>query len=566
MRPQGRALRGIVLAIVLGGLVLPILAGAFETLRAAFGIHPGIGANAWSLQPWRDLAALPGFATSLRLTLVTGIGSTLLTLLLAVGFCASLHGRINPALGERMLTPILAVPHAAVAIGLAFLIAPSGWLARLLAPLMGWTTPPDFASVNDPWGLALLLGLVVKELPFLLLVILSALSQIAVSQQLSAGRALGYGRGMVWIKIILPQVWPLIRLPVLVVQAFALSVVDMAVILGPSNPPTLAVAVTRWFSNPDVSMILPASAGALTIAALTIFTTAGWLFAETAARHIGLWWLRRGGRGVATPAGLLAASSLAMAALCLGLLALVTLILWSFAYRWSFPNALPERFSLHMWMDPGMGWGRAAWLSLLLALITSAMATALAIAWLEAEDRGHRSRAAWATALIYVPLLLPQIAFLYGLNVLFLRLGISGGITAVIWAQSLFVFPYVMIALSDPWRALDPRLIRVAASLGAGPNRRLIAIKLPALLAPILTAAAIGFAVSIAQYLPTLFMGAGRVATLTTEAVTLASGSDRRSIGTYATLQAALPFAAYALALAVPRVVFRHRRGLRGAA
>jgi putative thiamine transport system permease protein len=79
-------------------------------------------------------------------------------------------------------------------------------------------------------------------------------------------------------------------------------------------------------------------------------------------------------------------------------------------------------------------------------------------------------------------------------------------------------------------------------------------------------AAAIGFAVSIAQYLPTLFMGAGRIATLTTEAVTLASGSDRRVVGVYAVLQAGLPFLAYGAALLVPGLVYRNRRGLQGGA
>ena len=40
----------------------------------------------------------------------------------------------------------------------------------------------------------------------------------------------------------------------------------------------------------------------------------------------------------------------------------------------------------------------------------------------------------------------------------------------------------------------------------------------------ILTAAAVGFAVSVGQYLPTLLIGAGRLPTITTEAVALASG------------------------------------------
>jgi len=135
---------------------------------------------------------------------------------------------------------------------------------------------------------------------------------------------------------------------------------------------------------------------------------------------------------------------------------------------------------------------------------------------------------------------------------------------AVIWAQSLFVFPYVMIALSDPWRALDPRIMAAASALGAGPWRRLVAVKLPILLRPLLTATAIGIAVSVAQYLPTLFAGAGRIATLTTEAVTLSSGSDRRVTGVYASLQAALPLAAYLLAFLLPAFIHRNRRDLRG--
>jgi putative thiamine transport system permease protein len=219
---------------------------------------------------------------------------------------------------------------------------------------------------------------------------------------------------------------------------------------------------------------------------------------------------------------------------------------------------------LRAWATPEMGWGRAAIYSLGIGVTVTALSVVLAVAWLEAEDRGGMRRAAWAETLIYLPLLLPQIAFLYGLNLLFLRMGISGGLAAVIWAQGLFVFPYVMIAFSDPWRALDQRVIRTAASLGAGPNERLFRVKLPLLMGPLLTAAAIGFAVSIAQYLPTLFMGAGRIATLTTEAVTLSSGSDRRVIGTYAVLQALLPFAAYGLALLLPRILYRDRRGLRG--
>ena len=205
----------------------------------------------------------------------------------------------------RWLAPFLAVPHAAMAVGLAFVLAPSGWIARMLAPVMGWRSPPDLATVHDGWGLALMLGLVVKELPFLLLVMGVGVGATAGgAAHWRSGRAMGYGPGVVWIKLILPQLWPLIRLPVWVVLAYGLSVVDMAIILGPSNPPTLAVAVVRWFSAADVAMILPASAGALVQAGVVAVCIGGLWAAERLLRGVGRWWLRRGGRGMSWAPGL----------------------------------------------------------------------------------------------------------------------------------------------------------------------------------------------------------------------------------------------------------------------
>jgi putative thiamine transport system permease protein len=164
--------------------------------------------------------------------------------------------------------------------------------------------------------------------------------------------------------------------------------------------------------------------------------------------------------------------------------------------------------------------------------------------------------------LLYVPLLVPQIAFLFGLQVALVRLRLDGTLLAVIWAHLVFVLPYVFLSLADPWRALDPRYARGAASLGASPTRILFAVKLPILLRPILVAAAVGIAVSLAQYLATVFAGAGRIATITTEALTLGSGADRAMIGVLGFMQSVLPLLCYGLALLTPRLVFRNRRGL----
>ncbi|SMH57276.1 ABC transporter permease [Maritimibacter sp. HL-12] len=559
-------MRGLVLAVLAFGLIGPIAAGLWVTARAGFGLMPAIGATEAGLDPWAALFGLPGLVTSLKITAFTGVVSTLLSLVLALALTAALQPRLSGGRAARLLAPFLAIPHAALAIGLAFVLAPSGWIARALAPVLGLDRPPDLALVGDPWGIALILGLMLKEVPFLMLVSLAALTQIPLRQHLATGRSLGYGRAAVWLKLIVPQLWPLIRLPVMVVLAYALSTVEMGLILGPSNPPVLAVLLTRLFFAPDTALLLPASAGALLQGALVAVAFALLWLIERALALAGRMWVCRGGRGRGLDPLLGIAHALGFAAITLGGLSMLALLIWSFAWRWPWPGALPESWSLRAWTGAGPGLARAFGQTLLIALATTGIALALAVAWLEGEDRARTPRAAWAEALIYLPLLLPQIAFLFGLNAGFLRLGLPGGLATVIWAQALFVFPYVMITLSDPWRALDPRLTRAAASLGAGPWRRLFTVKLPVLLAPILTAAAIGVAVSVAQYLPTLFMGTGRIATLTTEAVTLSSGSDRRVTGAYATLQMALPLAAYAAAFLIPALLHRDRRALKGGA
>jgi putative thiamine transport system permease protein len=200
------------------------------------------------------------------------------------------------------------------------------------------------------------------------------------------------------------------------------------------------------------------------------------------------------------------------------------------------------------------------------ACLATVAAVLLAIAWLETGDRmGRRSRAAVFHP-IYIPLFLPQIAFMFGTQVLVVKLRVDGTFLAVAWVHLLFVFPYVLLALSDPWRALDPRYARSASALGASPTSILIRVKLPILIRPILIASAIGFAVSVSQYLPTLFVGNGHVATLTTEAVAMASGGDRRVVGVFAFLQMLLPFIVYLAALVIPRIVFANRRGISGRA
>ncbi len=544
-----RAAPALTLLLFIG----PLLAGLLGTWLPALGFLPSLGGTGFSLAPSLAVLSHPSLPKALAVTVISGLGATVLCLLLVVFITAYWQESRFFGLLRRIALPLLAIPHAALAIGLAFLIAPSGFFLRLLSPwATGFDLPPDWLLLQDPWGLSLLLGLVVKEFPFLLLMTLGAQGQIDCQARLATARSLGYRPATAWLKAVLPAVYPQIRLPIYAVLAYSLSVVDMALILGPQTPPSLAVLIFRWFNDPDLTLRFQAAAGASLLLGLIVVIILAWRVGEKLVARGGRRWLAAGQRGGRQVPGRLLAG-LAVAGLSgLGLLSLVILALWSFTRRWRYPDSLPSTWTLLNWQQQGGELATVGATTLLIGLLTAGAALALVVACLENEQRQGlhpSSRGMW---LLYLPLLVPQISFFFGVQVLLVWLRIDGGWLAVIWSHLLFSLPYVFLTLADPYRALDSRYSRTALCLGASPNRIFWRIKLPLLKRPLAVAFAVGFSVSVAQYLPTLFAGGGRIATLTSEAVALSAGADRRVVALYALLQALLPLLLFMFSACLP--------------
>jgi len=544
----------------------PVLAGLWGTILPAFGHFPVAGLTGPNLSGFQSLFDWPGLPRSVLLSVFTGFASTLIALSIVMLVTAGWSGTKAFQTLERLLSPLLSVPHAAAAFGLAFLIAPSGWLSRLFSPwLTGWERPPDLLIVNDQWGLAMTTGLVVKEVPFLLLMTLAALGQAEAVRSRTIASALGYGRVTGWLKTVFPRVYAQIRLPVYVVLAYAMSVVDVAVILGPNTPSTLSVQIVRWMADPDLALRVQAASAALLQLSLVIGALVVWRIGERVIGWFGMMWITKGNRGAldTVAAGIsLALSTAAALAIFLGLLVLLA---WSFAGFWGFPDALPQSFTFKNWMRHSDGVLEAIGETAAIAIPVTLAALVLTIGCLEAEYRyGLRlsNRGIW---LLYLPLLLPQTAFLPGLQTFMLTIGVDVGRLPVMAAHLVFVLPYVFLSLADPFRAWDTRIGTIASALRASPNGVLWRVRVPMLLRPILTAAAVGLAVSVGQYLATLLIGGGRVQTLTTEAVALSSGGDRRAIGVYGLMQTSAALLPFALALLIPALAWRNRRGLRHA-
>ncbi|MCG7642527.1 ABC transporter permease [Alteromonas sp. MmMcT2-2] len=564
-------------------LCIPVLAGLVGVIFPALGYFPAIGANAFSTQVFATLFDLPDIWQMMWLSLFTGVGSTLLAVIaafciLATFYQSSLLGKI-----QGVLSPFLVFPHAAAAISLLFVVSPSGIFAATTTRLNAYfshafTTPfvneisemalpaaNDGTLLYDGLGLSILIALSLKELPFILLMTLSVMSQPLVKKKLTGyvkvGTALGYSPTASFFKLVLPTIFSQIKLPLLAVLVFATSNVEIPLILGPNNPSTLAVAIMHWFNHIDLSMRLLASSAAVVQVAVSAVAVVLFLGIERLVAYTGKRSLSGGNRYFAD-AVLRACGFTVMAVYIILICAVVyTVVVYSFAKQWHFPLLLPEGLTLLHWSTATSALTTPLINTLLLGVLVSTTSLVLVLFTLESEQlKPARVVASNAFSVsLFLPLLVPGVAFLYGL-VWFQQLVFQNAVWFHTYiAHMVYVVPYVFLSMAVAYRKFDNRYAMVAQSLGKTPWQVFYHVKLPSLFSAIMVAWALGLAISFSQYLPTLLASGGTLPTVTTEAVASVSGSSTRLTAVYVIIQAVMPLIGFMIAWYMPAIATRRR-------
>lgn len=553
---------------------LLIFAGLAGVILPSLGYFPALGKSDWTLLAYQQLFQRTDIWPMLWLSLFTGLAATAFSvagaiLLLAAGYSSRWLRFI-----QQLLSPLLVIPHTAAAIALVFIFSPSGWLSRLLFNLSDAeqftethnVLPPDWPFPYDDFGIAIIVALTLKELPFIFLMLLSVSAQPHIKQHiqgyLRSAQTLGYHPITAFLKTALPLLYPHIRLPILAVLAFSSANIEIPIILGPDQPPTLAIAILHWFNHPELSMRLMGSAAAVVQLLLTLSVIGLWLLLE----YILVPLLRSYWRNGKRLSGKNVVNAIAYTQLVIyGGLALLVLFgtsIWSLAGHWSFPQLWPQQLTLLHWQSALNALSQPLANTLVLAVTVSATAVFWVLLVLESEfysatsGTGHWRRKLFP-ALLYLPLFVPGVAFLFGLVWLQQTYFADALLAPLFFGHLLYVLPYVFISLALPYRRFDQRYLKVASALGKSPWQVFSQVRLPMLFAPIMVAMALGMAISFSQYLPTLLISGGRFATLTTEAVALASGSSARLNAVYVLLQLSLPLIGFMLAWWLPGWLFR---------
>jgi putative thiamine transport system permease protein len=448
------------------------------------------------------------------------------------------------------------VPHLAVAIALGFLVMPTGMMARLLAYPLAWTTPPDWITTHDPYGVLLVIALTLKETPFLTYVLLAHLRRddvkLQFTRQAQVARSLGHGQGSIWARIFLPQLIPVLAFPLLVVFSYAATVVDLSLAIGPTQPSTLSTIIWADLNSSDPLDNARGAAGAFALtAAIAILASAIFVLSkllQPAMRSF----CAAGPSALRQP--LWASINIWRAIQIFYVLLLACLIFLSFTRLWPFPDPWPRLFNAASWQAIIQSPGALA-TSLVLGLLTSFSALAFLLLWFETQSRS-RDKILLVFALL--ALALPVLVIGLGQYQMLLYLGLSSTGFGLYLVHLMPVFAYMFLILAAPYRSFDARWNATANSLHVSSWRFLFAVKWPLLRPQLLAALAIGFAVSFGQYVPAQIAAAGRYSTLPMEAVTLTSGANRPLTAAFALLLGIVPVVVFMIAARASRPRWGH--------
>lgn len=190
------------------------------------------------------------------------------------------------------------------------------------------------------------------------------------------------------------------------------------------------------------------------------------------------------------------------------MLPVAVVILFSFNAPAGRFNYVWEGFTLDNWAhwDAVPGIRHAVGMSLLIGFISTIAATALGTVLALAIVR-HRFRGrGFVNVLVFLPMSTPEIVLGASLLTMFLQAQVVTGFVTIFIAHVMFIVSYVVVTVKARLIDFDRHLEEAAMDLGAGEWTTFRLITLPLLAPAILSAALLGFALSIDDFVITYFV------------------------------------------------------------
>ncbi len=191
-----------------------------------------------------------GIILTFRVAILSTVLSTLIAL--AISLMISRTKRFQSAL--IAITQFnIPIPHVVAATGILLTFSQSGLVSRLTNHFGITDGSSDFPIItNDPFGYGIIMSYLWKEIPFMCVLILSALRGPVTSLDETA-KTLGASYSYRLRKIILPYIFPAILSGTIIVFAFSFGSYEVPYLLGEPYPSTVSVVAYQLYTDRDLA-------------------------------------------------------------------------------------------------------------------------------------------------------------------------------------------------------------------------------------------------------------------------------------------------------------------------
>jgi putative spermidine/putrescine transport system permease protein len=212
----------------------------------------------------------------------------------------------------------------------------------------------------------------------------------------------------------------------------------------------------------------------------------------------------------------------------------VPMLLWSFSFRWTFPDLLPESWSLQGWeyvvsptsqvvpaiIDSAV---IAIWVTFLSLLIAIPAGRALGLY----RFKGKR----FVEFMILAPNIVPGLTVVLGIHIAFIRYGLADTMLGVILVHLVSSMTYAVLVMAGVFANYNPEFEEQSRTLGANRFQTFFFVTLPSIAPGLVVAGLFAFLISWFQYVLTIIIAGGFVNTLSILVVAAASGGNRAITG-----------------------------------
>ncbi|AFQ43413.1 ABC transporter permease [Desulfosporosinus meridiei] len=243
-------------------------------------------------------------------------------------------------------------------------------------------------------------------------------------------------------------------------------------------------------------------------------------------------------------------------------LPIIALLVNSLSVGWRWPDLFPQALTNRAWsyvLSSTSGTYASIGLSLEIALVVTIINLILGMPGAYALARYSFRGKMLVEGIVYAPIIVPAFVSTMGIQLTFLRLGLTESVLGVILAHLAPTLPYMVRALIISFQTLEPSLEDQARTLGAGWWQCFWQISLPHLVPGMVAGASLSILISLSQYLITFLIGGGQVVTLPLLMFPFINGGDLAIGSAYAILFSGMA----GLALYVMSWVLKHYYGKR---